>query len=180
MGCILLFTNLCICIYSMYNTASILVFLWSPHVWHTTWVMEQGLDSASPYPSTHGPVASDVVIFTPIDQYVWCLIHHQESMHPTVCWCTMLKDFHNLSLVQFILDGICQGFCIGFTKPQLSLKSARNNLEGAKKHPNVVSEYLQSEVLMGRVVDPFSLRVIPHLHINWFGWSPKDTQIGGD
>ena len=72
-------------------------------------------------------------------------------------WFTMLQDLPNPSLVQFILDGICQGFHIGFTRTESSLlKSARNNLEGAKLHPDVVGDCLHSDVLMGHVVSPFS------------------------
>ena len=88
-------------------------------------------------------------------------------------WFTMLQDYPNTSLVQFILDGMCLGFHIGFTRPQSSLKSARNNLEGAQQHPDVVSDYLHSEVLMGRVVGLFSPRAIPHVHISRFGVIPK-------
>ena len=57
----------------------------------------------------------------------------------------------------------------GFTRPQSSLKSARNNLEGAQQHPDVVSDYLHSEVLMGRMVGLFSPRAIPHVHTSRFG-----------
>ena len=88
-------------------------------------------------------------------------------------WFTMLQNYPDPSLVQFILDGICQGFCIGFTRPQSSLKSARNNLEGAQQHPDVVSDYLREEVVMGRVVGPFSPRAIPHVHISRFDVIPK-------
>ena len=88
-------------------------------------------------------------------------------------WFTMLQNYPDPSLIQFILDGICQGFRIGFTRPQSSLKSARNNLEGAQQHPDVVSDYLHSEVVMGRVVGPFSPRAIPHVHISRFGVIPK-------
>jgi len=53
------------------------------------------------------------------------------------------------------------------------LKSARNNLVGAQQHPDVVSDYLCTEVAMGRVVGPFSPLAIPHVHISRFGVIPK-------
>jgi len=46
-------------------------------------------------------------------------------------------------------------------------------LEGALEHPDVVNDYLSSEVAMGRVVGPFPPRAIPHVHISRFGVIPK-------
>jgi len=84
-------------------------------------------------------------------------------------WYTMLQGYPSPLLVQFVLDGISQGFRIGFTNPPSSLKSARCNLTVAQQHPEVVDEYLHSEVSLGRLVGPFSLQAIPHVHISRFG-----------
>ena len=85
----------------------------------------------------------------------------------------MLQDHPNAPLVRFVLDGICHGFRIGFTKPPESLKSTRSNLEGARECPQVVNDYLSSEVVSGRVAGPFPLRAVPHVHISRFGVIPK-------
>ena len=93
-------------------------------------------------------------------------------------WLTILQDHPDPSLVQFISDGICQGFHIDFTRPQSSLKSARNNLEGAQQHPDVVSDYLHSEVLMGRVVGSFSPLAIPCTCSHQQVWCDSKTTHG--
>ena len=85
----------------------------------------------------------------------------------------MLVDHPNRSLVQFVLQGLCQGFRIGFTKLPESLKSARRNLEGAQQRPQVVNEYLSVELATGRVAGPFPPRAVPQVHISRFGVIPK-------
>jgi len=88
-------------------------------------------------------------------------------------WHLMLQDHPNRPLAQFLMEGICQGFHIGFTKPPEFLKSARSNLEGARQRPQVVDNYLLSEVSIGQVVGPFLPRAVPHVHISRFGVIPK-------
>jgi len=85
----------------------------------------------------------------------------------------MLGSHPNKHLVQFMLEGICNGFRIGFTKPPSSLKSARCNLEGAQEHPDIVTDYLSTEILLGQVAGPFLPRAVPAVHISHFGVIPK-------
>jgi len=85
----------------------------------------------------------------------------------------VLLDHPNTRLVRFLLNGICQGFHIGFARLPESLKSARKNLEGATQRPQVVDDYLSLEVSAGRVVGPFPPRAVPHVHISRFGVIPK-------
>ena len=78
-------------------------------------------------------------------------------------------------LVQFFLKGITEGFRIGIDYCSLCLKSAQKNLEGARSHPEVVQEYLKTEVHMGRLIgllDNFKLVT----HISRFGVIPKSHQ----
>ena len=72
-----------------------------------------------------------------------------------------------------MLNGICSGFCIGFTKPQSSLKAATSNLEGAREHPDVVTDYLSTEVFLGHVAGPFLLQAVSQVHISRFRVIPK-------
>ena len=51
-----------------------------------------------------------------------------------------------------MLNEICSGFCTDFTKPPSSLKAATSNLEGAREHPDVVTDYLYTE---DHVAGPF-------------------------
>ena len=98
------------------------------------------------------------------------------SVHTTLrasAWHSMLVSHPDRSLVQFMLDGICKGFYIGFTKPPSSLKAARSNLEGAWEHPDIVTDYLSIEIFLDRVAGPFPLKAIPQVHISRFGVIPK-------
>ena len=98
------------------------------------------------------------------------------AVHTPLCtpaWHSMLGSHPNKDLVQFMLDGICNGFHIGFTKPPSSLKAVRSNLEGAREHPGVVTDYLSTEISLGRVAGPFPPRAVPQIHISRFGVIPK-------
>ena len=68
---------------------------------------------------------------------------------------SMLGSHPDKHLVQFMLNVICSGFRIGFTKPLSSLKAATSNLEGAREHPDLVTDYLSTEVSLGGVAGPF-------------------------
>ena len=85
----------------------------------------------------------------------------------------MLRSHPDNHLVQFLLEGICKGFRIGFTKPPSSLRAARSNLEGAWEHPDIVNDYLSTEISLGWVAGPFLPRAIPQVHISRFGVIPK-------
>jgi len=85
----------------------------------------------------------------------------------------MRLDHPNTCLVQFLLEGICNGFHIGFTRSKESLKSARTNLEGAQQHPEIVNDYLSSEMGSGRVVGPFPPRAVLFIHISQFRVIPR-------
>ena len=85
----------------------------------------------------------------------------------------MLGNHPDKHLVQFMLNGIGSGFRIGFTKPLSSLKAATRNLEGAREHPDVVTDYLSTEVSLGRVAGPFPPQAVPQVHISRFGVIPK-------
>ena len=98
------------------------------------------------------------------------------SVHTPLCmpaWCTMLRNYPDKQLVQFVLEGISKGFRIGFGKPASSLNSARSNLYSALEHPEVVTEYLRTKMSLGRVAGPFPPRAVPHVHVSRFGVIPK-------
>ena len=85
----------------------------------------------------------------------------------------MLRSYPDKLLVQFVLEGISKGFHIGFVALLSSLNSARSNLHSAFEHPEVVTDYLCPEVSLGRVVGPFPLHAVPHVHVSRFGVIPK-------
>ena len=70
-------------------------------------------------------------------------------------WQEALVKHSHQPLVAFFLMEISQGFTIGFNHSPDKLKSARRNLTGALQHPQVVEEYLATEVLHHHVAGPF-------------------------
>ena len=88
----------------------------------------------------------------------------------------MLKGHPNRDLVHLLLIGITQGFKIGYNYRTATRKPAKWNLPGAISHPEVVDEYLQTEVSLKRVVGPFLLDALPAAHISRFGVIPKGHQ----
>ena len=79
------------------------------------------------------------------------------------------------SFVTYVLDGLQNGFRVGFNPASVSLKSATQNMPSASLQPSVIDDYLNTEIAKGRVAGPFSSPPLPHLHISRFGVIPKKT-----
>lgn len=71
-----------------------------------------------------------------------------------------LQHHPDRQLVNYVLDGISNGFRVGFS-PSHKLKSAKNNKPSALQHAAVVDEYLAREVSLGRVAGPFTSPLYP-------------------
>ena len=68
---------------------------------------------------------------------------------------------------------ISEEFIIGYDNYRTTIhKTAKWNLPRAISHPEAMDEYLQTEVSLGRVVNPFSLDSFPVAHISRFGVIP--------
>ena len=80
-------------------------------------------------------------------------------------------------LVRYILKGLVYGFHIDVQESPI-LRSAKHNILLAKQNPEVVSNYLQSELEEGNIVGPLSSHSLPDLHINRIGAIPKKHQPG--
>lgn len=91
-------------------------------------------------------------------------------------WHQALELYPYRELADFFLQGVSQGFRIGFAHGSVLLKSAKQNLEGARSHPKVVEEYLQTEVNLTRVAGPFLPCALPVCQISRFGVIPKNLQ----
>ena len=80
------------------------------------------------------------------------------------------------SFVTYLLDGLQNGFCVGFNPASVSLKSAKQNMPSASLQPSAIDDYISSELAKGRVAGPFSSP--RHLHISRFRVIPKKHQPG--
>ena len=77
------------------------------------------------------------------------------------------------SLVTYVLDGLQNGFCVGFNPASVSLKSAKQNMPSASLQPSVIDDYISTELAKGRVAGPS----LPPLTLTSaiFESSPKNT-----
>ena len=76
-----------------------------------------------------------------------------------------MSDQH---LVAFVLDGLRNGFRLGFQHSK-QLKSAKSNKASANQHSEVIDRYLGNEVSLGRVAGPFSSPPFPQ----WLQFLPS-------
>ena len=74
-----------------------------------------------------------------------------------------------------MIQGLRHGFRLGFNHT-IHLKSASGNMSSAFLNPQVIDNYLQSEVQMGRVAGPFLEPPLPGLHVSRFRVLPKSNQ----
>ena len=88
-----------------------------------------------------------------------------------------LRHHPNPDKVAYVVHGLRDGFHLGFHS-STSLKSAAGNMASALLNPQVINNYLQSEVQFGRVAGPFSQLPLPDLHVCRFGVIPKHHQPG--
>ena len=92
-------------------------------------------------------------------------------------WAELLCKHPDQSFVDYILQGLQQGFHIGYKRGGRLLAASKNMLS-ALDHPEVVQKYLQDERQKGRVLGPFDLGELPGLHVSKFGVIPKSNQPG--
>ena len=64
----------------------------------------------------------------------------------------MISNHPDKQLVHYILQGITEGFRVGFRYGKSQCKSAKSIMLSADTNPQVVILYLQEEVALGRVV----------------------------
>jgi len=79
-------------------------------------------------------------------------------------------------LVQFFLQGITKGFRIGYKEQEGKLKTSKINLQSATLHPQVVDEYIHTELAAQRVAGPYTPDECPFVKISRFGVIPKNHQ----
>jgi len=91
-------------------------------------------------------------------------------------WRKLLSEHPNRPLVEFFLNGITDGFRIGYRQQPKPLQSAKCNLSCALQHPDTVKNYLAEEISAGRVAGPFSKPLVPNAHVSRFGVILKSHQ----
>ena len=96
-------------------------------------------------------------------------------------WELMLENHPDKQYVDFILNGIRDGFRLGFQRESdkdLVISLARKNMKSADENPQVVRDYLEAELRRGTMLGPLSREEVPEVHLNRFGVIPKSSQPG--
>ena len=116
----------------------------------------QGLTARRPCQSVQPLEQKGRGISTPLQIKVWkqALAHHLDP-----------------AFRHYIIEGLSEGFRIGFDRRQ-PLQSARKNMPSAAQHHTVVSEYVANEKALGHFQGPIA-KPQPNIHINRFGVIPK-------
>lgn len=73
-----------------------------------------------------------------------------------VGWELALQQHRDRVYTNYIVQGIQDGFKIGFNHPNAQLKPKRHNLQSAYKYTTVVSQYLMEECKHKHTLGPFS------------------------
>ncbi len=104
------------------------------------------------------------LIVTPLRVEAW---QHYLSGHP------------DRLFTRYLLQGICQGFRIGFHS-RSACRRAKRNLRSTYEHPEVVDAYLSQELHLQRVirVPPSAACTFPNLQISPIGVIPKRNRPG--
>ena len=82
------------------------------------------------------------------------------------------------SVADYVLTGLCHGFCLGFNPSVVFLRSASQNKSSALLQPEVIDNYLLAKMDKCRIAGPFPTPPLTNLHISHFGVIPKKHQPG--
>ncbi len=87
-------------------------------------------------------------------------------------WARALATHPDQTFAQYILQGLLQGFRIGFDRA-CPLTPARRNSPSAWRHPEVVEQYLGKEISGGRMMGPYPAGAIRAMQVNRMAVIPK-------
>ena len=93
-------------------------------------------------------------------------------------WSEEMKDHPDAEFRGYILNGIKNGFRIGFNRAVIC-KSASSNMRSALENAGIVQEYLKKEVSLGRILRPVPPERVPAgTQASPLGVIPKSSQPG--
>ena len=93
-------------------------------------------------------------------------------------WQAALQTHPDKAFAEYICTGLQSGFRIGFAWSK-ALKDASSNMFSAAQHPQPISEYLEKELQLGRMLGPFKDQSgFKSIHISRFGVVPKGHNTG--
>ena len=90
-------------------------------------------------------------------------------------WARYLEAHPDQDYAAYIVQGLQEGFRIGFDHQRHNCRKAKQNMVSAREKPEVVREYLGKECAEGRVLDPLDPDQYPGVHVSRFGVIPKGS-----
>ena len=87
-------------------------------------------------------------------------------------WRTGLNDHPNREFAHYIVEGLQDGFRMGFDYTS-SCRPAKCNMPSATDHPEVIDQYVVGECNAGRILGPFRRGAVDGLQVNRLGVVPK-------
>ena len=90
-------------------------------------------------------------------------------------WQEHLGSHPDRDLTDYVIQGIRNGFRVGFDYAHHCTKRASSNMKSAMEHATVVKEYLAKECAEGRVLGPFNMDQFTLSQISRFGVIPKGS-----
>ncbi len=93
-------------------------------------------------------------------------------------WEECLAIHPDRAYVDFLVQGLREGFRIGFRHGSASCHSAASNMQSADVQPEVIKDFLASELSAGRVLGPVDSDTARCVQVNRFGLVPKGHQLG--
>ncbi len=91
-------------------------------------------------------------------------------------WTSHLQDHPDKAYCGLLRDGLRAGFWIGFRYGEAVCKGVTSNMPTTCDHPEVVSEFLETEQRAGRVIGPIESECLPLVQLNRLGLVPKNHQ----
>ncbi len=93
-------------------------------------------------------------------------------------WDQCLSNHPDKAYSAYLLQGIREGFRIGYCYGMSTCRSAVTNMQSATVRPEVISSFLEAELHAGRVFGPVDLELANTVQVNRFGLVPKGHQPG--
>ena len=88
-------------------------------------------------------------------------------------WQDLLSLYPDRLLADYVVQGLRDGFRVGFDYQRARTKKVMANMRSALEHPEVVRDYLTKECAEGRIFGPFIINQFSQVHVSRFGVIPK-------
>ena len=89
-------------------------------------------------------------------------------------WRQALKNNPDRHFIQYLFEGLAQGFHIGAALHSVQ----KQHMRSAHDNPQPLDEYLQTELATGRMVGSFQPHQLEEAQVSSFGVIPKASQPG--